>query len=138
MIKNDKFNINFLIRKTTLLLVLFFTFTHSATAQKENDLTKEKLKGKVKSYTDFFFELIDNKEAIQKGETEKKPENIVRFTFNEDGFVTEQIEYKLDGSLVVKFTYTYDDRNNRIEESEFNKVKNNDLEFIARNASTFF
>ena len=88
-------------------------------ALKKNDLTEEKLKGKVKSIREIPYEAVEKFGEVVKGDALGFGKNL-QITFNEKGNKLEENWFNPDGRLDFKWTYKYDDKGNQIEENGFN------------------
>jgi hypothetical protein len=114
----------------------------------ENDWTRDKLHGKVLSFSEFSYKAVDRFGNIEKGKRERaytwkkdeqrkydyKGNKIEENSYNSDGSLDSKWTYKYDdkgnqielnsynsdGSLSIKWTYKYDDKGNKIEENSYN------------------
>ncbi len=99
--------------KKIILLIILSSLCFNSFAQKKNDLTKENLKGKVKSLKITKYKAIDKFGEIIKG----KKEDAYHILYNEKGNKTEVSHYKPNGNLDYKGIYKYNERGNLIEDS---------------------
>ena len=106
--------------KLRLQIVLGFVFAllimGCNSKQKENDLTKNDIKGDVKS-------IIEERHSatVRFGEIEKETrKSYYEVDFNEDGNLKVISSYDSDGSVDGKRTFEYDEEGNKVEEIEYN------------------
>ncbi|HOY33407.1 MAG TPA: hypothetical protein PKW80_16125 [Bacteroidales bacterium] len=74
------------------------------TKKKENDLSKYKLKGEIKTRTENYYRVVKNPGGYTKGEIINK----TTLRFNTKGYKTEEDYYNTDGSLKGKWIFKYD------------------------------
>lgn len=88
----------------------------------KNDRTKDKLKGKVKSYTEISYEAKDHFGNIEKGKRKRRLEYEDDFQkkYDQYGNLIEYNEYNSDSSLKYKSIYKYEENNKRIEDNTYN------------------
>jgi hypothetical protein len=120
-------------------LLLLTLCTQMLFAQAKNDLKRQKLKGKVKSVTEYEYTPVpDSKEAIKDVLKMKSvttyndegnriefitysPEGEVQsrsiYNYNDSGVLIDVKRYRGDGGLNVTTTYKYDKAGNEAEES---------------------
>ena len=100
--------------KNILYTFLAFGLFFSCSENKENDLDKANLKGKVESIYITSFEAIEKFGEVTKGD--KKWENEWQFDkeliYNDNGNLIEQNEYDEEGELTNKWKVKYDDNGN--------------------------
>ncbi|MCD8408896.1 hypothetical protein [Tenacibaculum finnmarkense] len=105
------------MKKLSLLIIVLLTaFSCNNQKKEKTDLTKENLKGKVKSYTEISYKAIERFGTIEKGERLKS----IQIKYNNKGNKIETSYYSLDGSLSSKHIYKYDNKGNKIEMSSSN------------------
>jgi len=126
--------------KTIFLLLLTCTgiFAH---AQVKNDLKRQKLKGNVKSVTEYEYSAVpDAKEALKDGlrmksickynadgnrtefttySADGKLQSRSVYNYNDSGILVDVKRYRGDGGLNVTTTYTYDKLGNESEEHNY-------------------
>lgn len=96
----------------TLVLILSVVFFISCANEKfNNDLAKDKLKGRVSIITESRYDAIEKFGETQKDGLESK--YVHKYDIN--GKVIEYSSYASDGSLLDKDTYKYDDKGNLTE-----------------------
>lgn len=99
----------------TLPLSLIFYGCFNTT--KENDLTKDNLRGKVKSYTESSYEAVELFGNIEKGEWEQSSRQRI---FDKKGLLIEENSYNPDGSIDKRRMYKHDENGNLIEDISYN------------------
>lgn len=101
MINNNSNNL-LSFGKIALLFLIILSLSGFSTAQKENDLTENKLSGKVKSFIEISYEAIEYAVKIQKGERKRENANEDDFQnkYNEQGNLIERNVYNSDGNFV--------------------------------------
>jgi len=100
----------------------------------KNDLTRQKLKGKVRSVTEKEYNALGDSLMLTSVSKYNDSGNEVEFytysptgeklskttfQYNDSGKLVEEIRYKADGSLNVKTTCKYDEKGNKIEEYNY-------------------
>ncbi len=118
MIKKNNINTLISLGKIALLFTVFFSFSSCSSDKKENDWSKEKLKGKVKSLTEISYVAIENNGKIEKGQRVNEAMSDFQNKYGEHGFIIERNEYKSDGSLIGNYIYKYGDNDKIVEGSE--------------------
>jgi len=120
------------------IIVLVALFAQNCTNKKvENDWTRDKLQGKVMSFSEFSYEAVERFGNIEKGKRVPGYHDIdivkkvevkhkikysggIQFKYDEKGNKIEWDWYNSDGSLRSKWTYKYDEKGNMIfEENEY-------------------
>lgn len=88
----------------------------------KNDLTKDKLKGKVKSYKEISYEAKDHFGNIEKGKRKRRLdyEDDFQKKYDQYGNLIEYNGYNSDGSLKYKSIFKYEENNKRIEDNTYN------------------
>ena len=94
----------------SLFFVGLFLIGFSQKEEKQTDLEKENLKGKVKSVTETQYRSVEKFGELQKGNLYEK----YTFKYDYKGNKTEFADYNSDGSLRDKrtFKYEYDSKGN--------------------------
>jgi hypothetical protein len=122
----------------TLFLLVYSLL---ASAQGKTDLQRQKLKGSVKTLTEYEYEVIVDKKEAQKGSLRwKSVSNFDKdgkqvgfatysadnallsksvYNFNDSGRLLDVKRYRADGGLNVKVIYKYDAKGNILEEENF-------------------
>ena len=102
-----------------ILLILFFVplLFGCGGEKKENDLTENNIKGKVKEIIENWYDAKEAFGDLEKGDLNLKEKS----KFNEDGNETEFTSYNSDGELIFKFKYKYDKDGNKTEETWYDK-----------------
>lgn len=100
----------------------------------KNDLTRQKLKGKIRTVTEKEFNATGDSLRLRSVAHYNDSGNEVSFftyspdgamlsrttfRYNDSGKLAEEIRYKADGSMNVKTTCLYDDRGNKTEEDNY-------------------
>ena len=85
----------------SLFIVGFLLVGFSQKKEKQTDLEKDKLKGKVKSTTSSKYEAVEKFGEVQKGSLRSKE----IYKYDESGNKTEEAYYNSDGSLDFKIVY---------------------------------
>lgn len=86
-----------------VLAITLLLFFNSCTSKDDNnDWTKDNLKGEVKSYTEKSYEFINDAK-------EEYPYRNIQKNYDEKGYMLEENNYKLDGSLDYQFINRYTD-----------------------------
>ena len=99
--------------KTKIYLLALLAFPCCCNAEnKDNDRTKNDLNGKIKSVKESYY-------RAGKAEKDFKLRSINESTFNKEGNKTAYIQYTSDGDTISKQLYTYDDKNNLIEDNSY-------------------
>lgn len=110
-------------------LIAIFVLQSCSNQQKENDWTLDKLKGKVKSFTEFTYEAKESFGEVVKGDRVYyySIESSYQKVYDKRGYMVEYNEYNdTDFSFKSKTTYTYDENENVIEaitSTEYGKYK---------------
>ena len=87
----------------------------------ENDWTKDNLKGKVLSYSEFSYQAESQFGNIKKGKRERSSSYLdYQKKFDEKGNVIKLNFYNSDGSLANKRSWEYDKNGNVIELNDYN------------------
>ena len=120
-------NLNIMKKVLTIILAMFCLASCEKSTQK-NDLTEEKLKGKVKSIREIPYEAVEKFGEVVKGDALGFGKNL-QITFNEKGNKLEENWFNPDGRLDFKWTYKYDDKGNKIELNSFNHDGSLDSKF---------
>lgn len=104
--------------KIILQFILSVIFISPAyTQQPQTDWVKMGLKGKVASIIELVYEkTIDSIDA-----SNRVPETITEYSFNEKGFLISEISKMYDSSTLFKVVYNYNDMNFCIEKSFFHQ-----------------
>ena len=104
--------------KIALLIVTTLTLFCCSNQTEENDLTKDNLKGEIKSFTVFSYKAENRFGKVEKGIREKDfdLDNDLQKKYDENKNIIEKNHYNLDGSLSFKVTYKYDENGTQIEE----------------------
>jgi len=76
-----------------------------AHAERKNDLQREKLKGKVKTVTEYEYAAVEDSKVPEKGALKVKA--VCRY--NENGNRIDYITYSEDGKVQSKSEYNYND-----------------------------
>lgn len=100
--------------KTKIYLLALLAFHCACNAENnDNNRAKNDLNGKIKSVKESYY---------RAGNTEGdfKLRSINETTFNKEGNKTSYIQYTSDGDTISKQLYTYDDKNNLIEDNLYN------------------
>jgi hypothetical protein len=120
--------------RTLVVSILFTIISLCANAQFKNDLSRLKLKGKVRSVTESEYnaghDVLKWKSVTRFNDSgnvvgfvtySSAGEVLSRTTFqyNDTGKVIEENRYKADGTLNVRTTYQYDLKGNKIEEYNY-------------------
>ncbi|MCG8794595.1 hypothetical protein [Tenacibaculum finnmarkense] len=104
------------MKKLSLLIIVILTAFSCNNQKEETDLTKEKLKGRVKSYTEISYKAIERFGKIEKGERLKS----IQIKYSNKGNKIETNHYNSYGSLSSKHIYKYGNKGNKIEKSYYN------------------
>lgn len=104
-------------KKLLPIILSFLFFSCNTSTQKENDLKKMELKGKVKFYKDNVYEAIEKFGKIQNESEISKPRK--ELFFNVKGNKIEENSYYLSGDLWYKIIFIYNENENLIEENEY-------------------
>ena len=107
------------MKKVLTIILAMFCLASCEKSTQKNDLTEEKLKGKVKSIREIPYEAVEKFGEVVKGDALGFGKNL-QITFNEKGNKLEENWFNPDGRLDFKWTYKYDDKGNQIEENGFN------------------
>lgn len=91
------------------LLILFFSLISWTGEKERNDWEKNELKGKVKSYTEFHYEL----DSSAKTDQDFLPK--IKKSFNVQGYIIEDLNYNEEGILDSETRYTYNENNRPAE-----------------------
>ena len=91
------------------IIILIFLFSCSRPA---NDLSKQKLHGKIKSVTSSNYSVVEKFGEVEKDTLDGKSV----FIYNDKGYATECNVYNPDGSLYWNMKHKYDDENNNVEQ----------------------
>jgi hypothetical protein len=104
---------------TTLIATL--TLISCTNKIEENDWTKDNLKGKVKSYTEFSYKAVERFSDIEKvnRERENSWEYDIQKKYDQKGNMIEKNELDSDGSLLKKEIFKYNDELKMIESNVF-------------------
>ena len=103
-----------LLFTSTLFLIVNFSF---AQTKIQNDLSRDGLKGKVKFYSESYYELVDKFGEIEKGSLSDK----YTYKYDVKGNKIEKNYYNAyNGTLWKKYTYKYDEKGNEIEDNHYN------------------
>ena len=103
------------------IIVLVALFAQSCSNEKvENGWTIDNLQGKVLSYSQFSYEVVDDRfgniEKIKRGRKSRFGNKQKKY--DEKGNLIEDNQYNSDGSLGSNWTYKYDEKGNLIEYSD--------------------
>ena len=101
---------------TILFLLISFTYSCNENTTKSNDLKKMGFHGDIATIIETEYELDSKFGEEQIGEIRKK----TIFKFNNDGNKTEEILYCSGRDLDWKYKYTYNEKDNKIEEKSYN------------------
>ncbi len=97
-------------------LLIALLITYSCTSEKkENDWTKENLKGKVKSYTNRTYKTLERFGNVEIGERTSSMGFDDQKKFDEKGYLIESNKYLDDGTLFFCYKNKYDDVGNMTE-----------------------
>lgn len=112
------------MKKVLTIILAMFCLASCEKSTQKNDLTEEKLKGKVKSIREIPYEAVEKFGEVVKGDALGFGKNL-QITFNEKGNKLEENSFNPDGSLYYKATYkyTYDQQGNWTQQITY-KVKN--------------
>lgn len=102
--------------KKISLLVIVLCAVFSCNNQRETDLTKSNLNGKVKSYTISEYKAENRFGKIERG----RQKFSFAAKFNDKGNQVEKNSFNSDGSLDYNCTYKYDDKGNKVKENCYN------------------
>ncbi len=91
------------IKPLKIFLLILFVST-SCSEKRDNDWKKKHLKGRVKYLKERTYKAINLWNSIKKG-SENNSSTPVELHFNEDGQLTEVMEYNIDGTLKWKWAY---------------------------------
>ena len=100
------------------IIVLAALLIQSCSNKKaENDWTRNELQGKVLSYSEFSYEVVERFGNIKKGKRKRQYSfsKDKQNKYDEKGNEIESNGYNSDGSLDYKYTYKYDEKGNKIE-----------------------
>jgi hypothetical protein len=76
----------------------------------------ERLKGKIKSYRESYYSSQDNYGKLKKGPKLEDPRFHDEFvTFDQNGNISQSVEYNFDGTIYCKYNGRYDYMDNNIE-----------------------
>ena len=103
------------MKNIIFLLSILFLISCANNEKEKNDLSKENLKGNVKSVKKNSFVAVDKFGEISKGGRLKEQDFMNHQIFDNKGNQTERNGYYSDGSLSNKWTYKHDDKGNQIE-----------------------
>ena len=99
--------------KTKIYLLALLAFHCACNAENnDNNRAKNDLNGKIKSVKESYY-----RAANTKGDF--KLRSINESTFNKEGNKTAYIQYTSEGDIISKQLYTYDDKNNLIEDNSY-------------------
>jgi len=88
----------------------------SVNKEQKNDWMEDGLKGKVKIFTQVYYEAIDHFGKIEKGERAGSFFDNLQMIYDKKGNKIEVNEYDAyEGNLLWKYTYKYDEKGNKIE-----------------------
>lgn len=99
------------MRSTILLATCLLLLAGCGTDAKKNDLQRENLKGKIASYSEYYYLAKVKFGEVVKGELLE----VRKFTYNPRGNRTEINQYDPSGVLWYKLKYKYDPQGNRTE-----------------------
>ena len=116
------------MKKVLTIILAMFCLASCEKSTQKNDLTEEKLKGKVKSIREIPYEAVEKFGEVVKGDALGFGKNL-QITFNEKGNKLEENWFNPDGRLDFKWTYKYDDKGNKIELNSFNHDGSLDSKF---------
>ena len=102
--------------KYAIIILLAIVAQGYSNDKVENDWTKDELKGRVRSFSQFIYVVVDRFGNIEKGNCL----DYIQIKYDEKGNRIEENEYNSDGSLKSKATYKYDEKGNKIEENRYN------------------
>ena len=106
------------MKKIILAILSVLRLVSCKQSEKKNDLTKENLKGKVKSIKETTYEAVEKFGQIEKGDV--LYDRDFSFTiYDKNGNKIEKNYYFSDG-LYSKYTYKYDKKGNTIEINNYN------------------
>ena len=103
------------MKNIIFLLSILFLISCANNEKEKNDLSKENLKGNVKSVKKNSFVAVDKFGEISKGGRLKEQDFMNHQIFDNKGNKIERNGYDSDGSLSNKWTYKHDDKGNQIE-----------------------
>ena len=117
------------MKKLILLLLLFVSIVFGCIDVKKNNLDKLNLNGNVESISETSYNAISIFGKISKGDKQREqievpegwlpppPDFDSYLKFNEEGNVIEKIEFDINGNVVFRWTYVYNDKSNLIQEN---------------------
>ena len=105
------------MKKIILAILSVLRLVSCKQSEKKNDLTKENLKGKVKSIKETTYEAVEKFGQIEKSDVLYDRSYFT--IYNEKGNIIEKNHYEFDGRLGYKVTYKYDKKGNKIEENYY-------------------
>lgn len=94
------------------LITLLFACKGEIKETKEIKLNKNNLFGEVKSIRESYY-------RAEGADADFKLQRVYTTEFNKEANKTSYIQYKLDGSVSSKQLYTYDEKNNLIEDNSY-------------------
>jgi len=115
-------------------LILLTCLSLGATAQFKSDLQRQKLKGRVKSVTEYEYNATHDslrwKSYTRFNDTGNAVEFVTyspagdllsrtTFKYNDSGRILEENRFKADSTLNVRTTYLFDFKGNKIEEDNY-------------------
>ncbi len=122
--KMKKDNLSKMKRVQNLIVALtaVLVLSNCSSKQKENDWTRENLKGKVSAYAEMSFEAVEKFGEIEEGKRKRfglQEYDYIK-TFDENGNLLEWDNYTMEDILFEKEKYSYDKNCNLIEKSQYN------------------
>lgn len=98
-----------------LLLLLSFALPLAGTAQVKNELTRQKLKGRIKTVTEYEYGAVAVSGEAIKDTLRRKSIS----SYNEQGNETEFVTYSPAGNLLSRSVYNYNDSGHLIDVKRF-------------------
>ena len=109
------------MKKAVSILLILLLSSYTTQINQKNDLTKENLKGNVKSVRGFSFFAVEESGEFSKGERgEINYFNYYYKKYDDKGYIIELNKFWSDGSLKDKTTYEYDNKGNKIVSNMYN------------------
>lgn len=102
--------------------IVIMTIGCTSKSEVENDLDGYGLKGKVKEAKYNYYDAIEKFGEVAKGDLLEKfgSDKNATLLFNEDGYLIEETEYHVDGSIYLRTIYELDDTNRCIKVNYYN------------------
>ena len=109
------------MKKVLTIVLAMFCLASCEKSTQKNDLTEEKLNGKVKSIREIPYEAVEKFGEVVKGDALDRFGKKLQITFNDKGNKLEENSFNSDGSLSSKLTYkyTYDQQGNWIQKISY-------------------